>query len=119
MLLGIVLVTTFAFATPAQSNKHTVSVEFSYDFTLVPACSSTVAKKCIAQFNVYDISAGKPIKLFSIPAPPGAKGPVKSITGESQPLLFESGKHLLAVTAQMVSSEESDPHACTVWAQIP
>jgi hypothetical protein len=94
-------------------------VEFSYDFTLVPACSSTVAKKCIAQFNVYDISAGKPIKLFSIPAPPGAKGPVKSITGESQPLLFESGKHLLAVTAQMVSSEESDPHACTVWAQIP
>ena len=59
MLLGIVLVTTFAFVAGAQSSKHTVSVEFSYDFTLIPACSSTVAKKCIAQFNVYDISAAK------------------------------------------------------------
>jgi hypothetical protein len=119
MLVGIALVTVSASLARAQSGKHTVSVKFDYDFTLNHSCSPTVTKKCMAQFNVYDISAGKPIKLFSIPAPPGASGPVKSITGESQPLLFESGKHLLGVTAQMASGEESNPHACTVWARVP
>jgi hypothetical protein len=73
----------------------------------------------VARFNVYDISAEKPIKLFSIPARPGADGPVKGITGESQPLLFETGKHRFAVTAQMASGEESNPHACIVWASVP
>jgi hypothetical protein len=102
-----------------QSAKHTIRVTFDYDFTAIHACTPKVTKKCVAQFVVYDISAGKPYKLFSIPAPPGACGPVKSITGDSQPLLFESGKHLFAVTAQLTGGEESDPRACKTWAAVP
>jgi hypothetical protein len=103
----------------AQSSKHSISVTFDYDFTSNHACSPTVTTNCLAQFNVYDISSKPPTKLFSIPAPAGASGPVKGVTGESQPLLFESGKHLLAVRAQMASGKESKKHACEVWIEIP
>jgi hypothetical protein len=118
------VVTANAFATgaclaQAQSSKHIIVVTFDYDFTAVPACSEKVTKKCIAKFIVYDISGEKPYKLFTIPVPAGATGKVKGISGESQPLLFESGKHLLGVSAQRDSGEESNPHATTVWATIP
>ena len=103
----------------AQSSKHIIVVTFDYDFTAVPACSEKVTKKCITKFIVYDISGEKPYKLFTIPVPAGATGKVKGISGESQPLLFESGKHLLGVSAQRDSGEESNPHATTVWATIP
>ena len=102
-----------------QSPKHTIVVTFNYDFTAVPACSEKVTKKCIAKFIVYDISGEKPYKLFTIPVPAGASGKVKGISAESQPLLFESGKHLLGVSAQRESGEESNPHATTFWATIP
>ena len=102
-----------------QSPKHTIVVTFNYDFTAVPACSEKVTKKCIAKFIVYDISGEKPYKLFTIPVPVGASGKVKGISAESQPLLFESGKHLLGVSAQRESGEESNPHATTFWATIP
>lgn len=118
------VVTANAFATGAclaqvQSSKHIIVVTFDYDFTAAPACSEKVTKKCIAKFIVYDISGEKPYKLFTIPVPAGATGKVKGISGESQPLLFESGKHLLGVSAQRDSGEESNPHATTVWATIP
>jgi hypothetical protein len=103
----------------AQSGKHTITVTFDYDFTVNHACSLTVITKCAVRFNVYDISGEKPFRLFSIPVPPGASGPVKGITEDSQPLLFETGKHLFAVTAQMASGEESNARACAVWAQVP
>ena len=102
-----------------QTPKHTIVVTFDYDFTAVPACSEKVTKKCIAKFVVYDISGEKPYKLFTIPVPAGATGKVKGISGESQPLLFESGKHLLGVSAQRENGEESNAHATTVWATIP
>lgn len=105
--------------TQTQSPKHTIVVTFNYDFTAVPACSEKVTKKCIAKFIVYDISGEKPYKLFTIPVPAGASGKVKGISAESQPLLFESGKHLLGVSAQRESGEESNPHATTFWATIP
>jgi hypothetical protein len=99
--------------------KHTITVKFDYNFTSTPACSQKVTKKCIAKFVVYDISGGKPYKLFEIPAPADASGAVKGISGESQPLLFESGKHLVAVTAQNDSGEESSAPASAVWVKIP
>jgi hypothetical protein len=101
-----------------QTPKHTIVVTFNYDFTAVPACSEKVTKKCIAKFVVYDISGEKPYKLFTIPVPAGAAGKAKGISGESQPLLFESGKHLLGVSAQRESGEESNPHDTAVWAAI-
>ena len=102
-----------------QPVKHTISVKFDYNFTATPACSQKVTKKCIAKFVVYDISGGKPYKLFEIPVPADATGAVKGISGESQPLLFESGKHLVGVTAQKDSGEESSPFASAVWVTIP
>jgi len=103
----------------AQSPKHTITMKFDYDFTAMPACSQKVSKKCIAKFVVYDISGGKPYKLFTIPVPPDASGAVKGISGESQPLLFEPGKHLIGVAAQKDSGEESSPFASAVWVTIP
>jgi hypothetical protein len=102
-----------------QPPKHTVTVTFDYNFGATPACSQKVIKKCIAKFVVYDISGGKPYKLFTIPVPADASGAVKGISGESQPLLFEPGKHLIAVTAQTDSGEESNPSASAVWVTIP
>jgi hypothetical protein len=119
VLLAILFaVPRFSFA-QSSPVKHIVTVTFDYDFTANHACSAAVKKKCVAQFNVYDISGGKPYKLFTISAPSGASGPVKGITGDSQPLLFESGKHLFAVTAQTAGGEESSPRACSAWASVP
>src|ERR1700747_836859 len=92
--------------TQAQSPKHTIVVTFDYDFTAVPACSGKVSKKCIGKLVWYDISGVKPYKLFTIPVPAGATGKPKGISGESQPLLFESGKHLLGVSAQRDRGDE-------------
>jgi hypothetical protein len=102
-----------------QPPKHTISVKFDYNFTATPACSQKVTKKCIAKFVVYDISGGKPYKLFTIPVPADASGAVKGISGESQPLLFEPGKHLISVAAQKDSGEESSPPASAMWVTIP
>ncbi len=116
---GVILAGRCLAQEQAQPPKHTIVVKFDYDFTAVPACSQKVSKKCIAKFVVYDISGGKPYKLFEIPVPADASGAVKGISGESQPLLFESGKHLLAVTAQKDSGEESSASASAVWVKIP
>lgn len=99
--------------------KHTISVTFDYDFTATRGCSPTIVTECIARFNVYDVGAGKPVKLFSVPAPPAAHLPVKDISGKSQPLSIGTGKHLLSVSAQMSSGEESDMQQCTAWTFLP
>jgi hypothetical protein len=123
LTLPIIIATAVAAAgacfAQTQPPKHTITVTFDYDFTAIHACSPKAPKKCIAQFIVYDISGKKPYKLFTIPAPAGASGPVKGISGESQPLLFESGKHLFAVAAQKDSGEESSPYVSSVWTQVP
>jgi hypothetical protein len=100
-------------------NSHMVTVNFDYDFTRTPACSPKVSgKNCIKQFDVYDIS-GKRYKLFSIPAPAGASGVVKSITGESPRRVFEPGKHIIAVTAEDATGTESEVTGSKVTVVIP
>jgi len=96
-----------------------VSVTFDYDFTQNHACSPTIAVECISQFNVYDLRAEKPVKLFSIPAPSGAHTPVRDIVGRSQLVTIETGKHVLAVSAQMSSGEESNMQQCTAGTILP
>ena len=121
LVLAVIGSVTLAGRCIAQTQpiKHTISVKFDYNFTATPACSQKVTKKCIAKFVVYDISGGKPYELFTIPVPADANGAVKGISGESQPLLFEPGKHLIAVTAQKDSGEESNPSASAMWVKIP
>jgi hypothetical protein len=101
------------------TKKHVVSVTFDYDFTETGACSSTIFTGCIAQFNVYDVGARKPVKLFSIPAPAGAHSLTKDIVGKSQPLAIGSGRHVLAVSAQTASGEESSLQECTAGTILP
>jgi hypothetical protein len=106
---------------PASSSKHTITVNFDYDFSKTPACSKTVTMACVQEFIVYDTSAGLKVrtKLFSIPVPPGETKLVKGITGKSPLLLFESGKHRIAVTAQMAGGKESDIDASMTWVEVP
>jgi hypothetical protein len=120
-LLTIVLATALGHAAQTANHTHTITLTFDYDFRITPACSSKITKDCVQQFVAYDISAGIPnrTKLISIPVPPGASGLVKGITATIPPRVFEPGKHLLAVTAQMLSGAESDPRRCTAWEELP
>ena len=102
-----------------QSTIHSISGTFDYDFTVNHGCSPTLRNDCIARFNVYDVSTARPTKLFTIPAPSGASGQVKDIIGKSQPLKIEAGKHLLAISAQMSSGEESSLQPCATWMLLP
>jgi hypothetical protein len=106
-------------ATPA---KHTITVNFDYDFDRTPACPQPANKPCIQQFVVYDVSGGfgptKRFQLFIIPVPTGAKGKVKGITGTSQPLSFQPGQHLIGVAAQEPDQRESDVRLCRVVVRI-
>jgi hypothetical protein len=97
----------------AAPRKHTITIKFDYDFRLTPACSQGLTKKCVKRFNVYDISAGNRILLFSIPVPDGTVGFVRGISVTSPPLPFAPGKHILAVTAQSADGTESVTNACT------
>ena len=112
-----VLIAEPGLAQEQSPSKHKITVTFDYDFTAAPACSTKVTKKCIIQFNVYDTSGPKRYKLFTIPPPENANRAMKGITGTSPLLLFESGKHLIAVTALNDSSQEST--AATMWVTIP
>ncbi len=102
-------------AVSPKPSRHKIRFTFSYDFGITPACSSTVKEKCVQQFNFYEISPGisNRVKLGSIPAPDHATGFVKVITGTTKPFLFTSGKHMVAVSAQMPDGSESDLSQCT------
>src|SRR5579862_1329891 len=76
-----------------SANVHQVSVQFDYDFTKNPSCAEKpTVKTCVKQFDVYDVS-GEKFRLFSIPAPKGAGGIVKGISGKSPPRVFLPGPH--------------------------
>lgn len=117
-----------AWVTPIQPQSapklHTLHVQFDYDFKRFHGCTEKNKKPCLKQFNVYNVTdTGRRILLFTIPARPGAKGEVKGITGDSKPLVFASGQHMIAVTANTDRGGESDLHACwtmvTIAAGVP
>jgi hypothetical protein len=118
-----------ASATPIQGSPppatthgvHVVTVTFDYDFGGTPACTAKITKHCITQFIAYDISASakNPILLFPIPLPPNPVGMVKGITKAGPPLDFESGKHLVSVSAMSADGTHSKRSLCTTWIAIP
>jgi hypothetical protein len=105
---------------PPQAVRRTVTVAFNYDFSKYPPCSATVTKKCIQQFNVWEVSADKPIFLFTIPVPVNATGLVKDISGTSpKKRVFYTGPHRFGVSAKMAPPDgESNPYQCMVFAQV-
>jgi hypothetical protein len=103
---------------PSGSAMHSITVQFDYDFTKTPACSTKVTTACVKTFDVYDISGDKPYLLFSIPVPPNAQGAMKGITATSTRMWFAIGKHRIGVSAQMPNGEKSPPRDCKVIIEI-
>ena len=105
----------------AQESEHKITFTFDYDFRATPACSGQLTKECVKQFNFYDISLGtaKRVKLGSIPVPAGASGLVRGISGTTELLLFNTGRHRVAVAAQMPNGAESDLNQCATIISIP
>lgn len=104
----------------AENQKHKITVHFNYNFDATPACSSSKSnRKCVQDFVLYDLSAGEAKRslLMIIPVPPKPKGLVKGISATTPPLLFEPGKHFLAVVARMPDGTESTP--ATIWVNVP
>jgi hypothetical protein len=112
------LLSSDAAAIQSQPSRHTVTIQFDYDFTKTPACSRTVKLKCVTQFNVYEVSGLTPIWLFSIPAPSGANKFVAGITGTSSGRIFFPGPHRFGVSARTSEGTESDPRVCLTFATV-
>lgn len=102
-------------AAPVQ---HNLTATLDYDFKPHPACKGKYTRPCVLQFNIYDLSGSKPVRLFSIPAPAEAKNQVKGITGNSGPVKLTFGTHTFGATAQMADGQESDPRLCTARAVV-
>ncbi len=116
--LLVLLLALFSNSTAAAPRRHKITIKFDYDFRLTPACSQGPANICVKRFNVYDISAGYRILLFSIPVPDDTVGLVRGISVTSPPLPFAPGKHILAVTAQSADGAESPTDACKTTLKI-
>jgi hypothetical protein len=121
ILVATVCVSLLSGDTEKAPSTHRITFTFDYDFRVTLACSTKVTRECVQQFNFYDISAGIPkrVKLGSISVPAGASGFVKSISATTDPLLFNSGRHRLAVSAQMPNGLESDLSKCTTIVKVP
>jgi hypothetical protein len=118
-VVTVVAICTIAVsAAKAATGQHILTVTFNYDFTSDNACSATVTKACLQQFNIYDVTTGTPLKIFSVPAPSGASTAVTGITGTSALLALKSGVHTFGATAQMADGTESSPNASTATATV-
>jgi hypothetical protein len=104
-----------------QDGFHKITFTFDYDFRVTPACSKEITKACVQGFNFYDISQGiaKRVKLGSMPVPAEASGLVKGISATTEAMLFNSGRHMVAVAAQTADGVESDLSKCSTIVQIP
>jgi hypothetical protein len=105
----------------ATHGKHTVTVTFDYDFGQTPACSRKIVTACVQQFIAYDISAGikNATMLFPIALPTVTQGAVRGITATSPLLDFESGQHLISVSAMAPNGTHSKRSLSTTWITIP
>jgi hypothetical protein len=72
--LGLLLLVALQLA-PAQAapGQRTVAVTLNYDFTVDAACSATVTKNRLQQFNISDVTTGTPVKLAGAAAARAAR----------------------------------------------
>jgi hypothetical protein len=117
-LFAVLLLLSLAGAAQAAPGQHTVTATLNYDFTVDNACSATVTTGCLKQFNIYDLTSGTPVLLFSVTAPAGANNAVTGITGTSNLLTIKAGNHTFGATAQMSDGTESSPNASTATAVV-
>jgi hypothetical protein len=119
--MAMVLVSLLYDGVLRSQSTHKITFTFDFDFSITPACSPEIKETCVQQFNFYDISAGIPkrVKLGSFAAPAGATGHVKGMSVTTKSLLFNPGRHVFAVSAQMPNGMESDLSKCTTIVKIP
>jgi len=119
-LVTAVLVSVLCLGALAAQSRHTIKFTFDYDFGITHACIAQIKKGCVQQFNFYDISTGVAtrVKLGSLPVPAGAEGLVKGISFTTERRLFNPGKHMLAVSAQLADGLESDVNKCSTIVKI-
>jgi hypothetical protein len=106
---------------PPQVVQRTVTVTFDYDFSNFPPCSAKLTTKCIQEFDVLEVSdPANEVFLFTVPAPPNAKGMVKGITFTSpKKRSFFTGPHRIGVSAKApLPLVPSDPLKCMVFVQV-
>jgi len=104
-------------AASAAPPDHTLSITFDYDFRPINSCKIKASKPCVTQFLLYDITGPKPVLLFTMNAPKGEKKARTGLTGSGSVPLTD-GLHTFALTAQLVTGEESDPTKCTATATV-
>jgi hypothetical protein len=118
--LAIVWAAALVAGAPGTGSKHKISITFNYDFTQTPVRRAKTANLRGAVQSVRHLGGSdEEQKIDVVPTTPGANGVVKGITVKTLVLLFEPGKHLLAVTAQMSKGDESDPSKCTIGVEMP
>ena len=107
-------------ATTSADGNHRISFTFDYDFRNTPACTKKVATHCVKQFVLYDLSAGirKKTMLGTAPLPEHPKG-LMHVSATTDPILFDPGRHLIAVSAEMEDGTQSDPRRCTTIVIVP
>ncbi|HXW62011.1 MAG TPA: hypothetical protein VEJ45_05385 [Candidatus Acidoferrales bacterium] len=113
---------------PTGPVAHTISVTFDYDFDQTPACTAEIKRRCVQQFVVYDISSGAKhaYQIGRVDLPDHPYGQKRGIAGKTDPHVFESGKHLIAVAAREpepqpypVESTTAGCSSCATWVSIP
>jgi len=119
-LVGLLWGPALAARSKKSQSRHTITFTFDYDFRTTPACSAEVKKDCVQKFNFYDISLGisKKVPLGSLPVAAGASGLVKGISFTTERRLFKSGKHKVAVAAQLENGLESDLDKCAMIVKL-
>ena len=75
----------------------TVNLSWSYDYTGLPVCSSTVTRNCMDHFEMHDATSGTPVLIAAVQNPLNASGKVSAITGTFQTSTL--GQRTFAVTA--------------------
>lgn len=72
----VLLAAALLFCAPrSYAGLSQLSGTLSYDFSILPPCSTTVTASCIATFNIYLVQTSGNILIGSSAAPPAGTGP--------------------------------------------
>jgi hypothetical protein len=115
---SVALTLLMPMAALAGPPQHKITVTLDYDFSVNHGCKPKGPIYCVVQFNIYDLTRGKPEYLFSMLPPSGAKTLVKGITVTSDLMTLSPGVHTFGATAMMGTGTESDPKACTATVKV-
>jgi hypothetical protein len=111
----------FLLLAASRACGSTVNLSWSYDYTGVPVCSTTVTTNCLDHFEMQDASTGTPVLIAVVQNPASPAGKVAGITGIFQ--TSSLGQRTFAVTAvgrdNTGTLVSSDWTKCEATFQVP